>query len=234
MWLVWFGLLGWSGWYYVLELVRVADKVCLGWLWQSGISKWSDRTGKSKVHSVLDSLKAFFFFSFIEVTVCPELPKNILTSATPTGMGGFGVIFMPKKTRPQQLLIFLSFCESLWNFVTCFEICKTFVILWNFWNFVACFEILWNFWNFVPCFKNFVRFLKFGNFFVIFEILCPFFKFCEFFEILYPVLKFCELHIWNKLVSWGALEGPRLKVPSGIDYKVKRNCSQQKCPTLVA
>ena len=40
----------------MLELVKVVGKVWLGWLWQSGSSRWSGRTGKSKGQGVLDSL----------------------------------------------------------------------------------------------------------------------------------------------------------------------------------
>ena len=139
MWLVWFGLLGWSGGYYVLELVRVADKVCLGWLWQSGISKWSDRTGKSKVHSVLDSLKAFFSF--------PSLKSQFVLS--------FQKIFWPQ--RPPRLLVDLGLflCQKkldLYNSWFSWNLCYTFEILWNFVSsFIFCeiFEIFTLFWKFV-------------------------------------------------------------------------------------
>ena len=98
MWLGWFGLLGWSGWYYVLELVRVAGKVWLGWLWQSGRSRWSGRTGKSKGQGVLNSLIAW------------PWP---LTSTTPVVMGGFGVILMPKKISTTTTLDYFEIYVTL-------------------------------------------------------------------------------------------------------------------------
>ena len=92
----------------MLELVKVVGKVWLGWLWQSGSSRWSGRTGKSKGQGVLDSLKASFFFFFIEVTVCPKLPKNILTSTTPHGYGWIWNDFYAKKILTSTTLEFLE------------------------------------------------------------------------------------------------------------------------------
>ena len=174
MWLGWFGLLGWSGWYYVLELVRVAGKVWLGWLWQSGSSRWSGRTGKSKGQGVLDSLLPSF--SSLKSQFVLSFQKIFWPRRPPWLWVDLGLFLCPKKFRPQQLLIFLKFMLPFWNFVKFLKCCIQFYILWNFWNFypvlkicrnlvniwnfVPCFEILWNFWNFVPRFEIFVKYLE--------------------------------------------------------------------------
>ena len=54
----------------MLELVKVVGKVWLGWLWQSGSSRWSGRTGKSKGQGGLDSLLASFSFYSLAHCIC--------------------------------------------------------------------------------------------------------------------------------------------------------------------
>ena len=58
---------------------------------------------------------------FVEVTVCPELPKNIFTSTTTMLIGGFGVIFMPKKISTSTTLDFLEIYVTLLKFCEIFE-----------------------------------------------------------------------------------------------------------------
>ena len=99
-----------------------------GWIWWSTCLTWSGQQarcgqggydsqgvlggqvdrGKSKGQGVLDSLKASFFFFFIEVTVCPKLPKNILTSTTPHGYGWIWNDFYAKKILTSTTLEFLE------------------------------------------------------------------------------------------------------------------------------
>ena len=82
----------------MFELVKVVGKVWLGWLWQSGRSRWSGRTGKSKGQGVLNSLIAW------------PWP---LTSTTPVVMGGFGVILMPKKISTTTTLDYFEIYVTL-------------------------------------------------------------------------------------------------------------------------
>ena len=127
MWLGWFGLLGWSGWYYVLELVRVAGKVWLGWLWQSGSSRWSGRTGKSKGQGVLDSLLASF--SSLKSQFVLSFQKIFWPRRPPWLWVDLGLFLCQNFFCTTLFSTTLDFFEFLWKFVKLLKFCEIFEIL---------------------------------------------------------------------------------------------------------